>query len=60
MTAPAFDTTTMSAECALARKPGFTSLHRDCRQTQDIRPPYGAGILQARCTCPCHARITGT
>lgn len=45
----------MSAECAVARRPGYDGLHRDCRRTVDIPLPNAIGIvLVPRCTCPCH------
>lgn len=56
MSADVLDTTTMSAECALAaRGAGYESLHVACRQTQDIPLPYSRGVLlMRRCTCLCH------
>ncbi len=51
------DTSTMSAECAVAQRPEHEGLHRGCRLTEDIPLPGGAGIvLVPRCTCPCHPR----
>jgi len=53
--APAVDTDTMSAECAVAQRPGYKDLHADCRQTKDVPLPGGGGILLVpRCTCTCH------
>ncbi|WP_209445567.1 hypothetical protein [Streptomyces roseochromogenus] len=44
-----------SAECALARRPGYEELHHACIQTQDIPLPGAIGILLTpRCDCPCH------
>lgn len=55
MTAPAVDTETMSAECAVAQRPGYADLHADCRQTKDVPLPHGGGLLLVRrCTCTCH------
>lgn len=52
-TAP--DTDTMSAECALAQRPGYEDLHRECRRTEDVPLPHSVGILLVRrCGCPCH------
>ncbi|MDV9174411.1 hypothetical protein R6V09_30425 [Streptomyces sp. W16] len=60
MTAPIDDTSTCSAECALAAQDGYQELHHECRQTKDIPLPHGAGlVLVRRCTCPCHTRIAG-
>lgn len=57
MSAPTADTETMSAECALARRPGYEDLHMDCRQTRDVPLPGATGVLLARrCTCACHSR----
>ncbi|GEC06578.1 hypothetical protein SSP24_42330 [Streptomyces spinoverrucosus] len=59
MTAPATERAPLSAECTLARAPGYSELHRDCRQTQDIPLPHSTGILlQRRCGCSCHAYNT--
>ncbi|MFF3906026.1 hypothetical protein ACFYZJ_08440 [Streptomyces sp. NPDC001848] len=53
---PTVDTSTMSAECALAQRPGYADLHRDCRQTEDVPLPHGDGILLVRrCSCFHHA-----
>ncbi|MGW3311479.1 hypothetical protein ACWDG9_33405 [Streptomyces sp. NPDC001073] len=55
MYAPAEDTSSMSAECAVAQRPGYADLHRECRQTADALLPHGGGILLVpRCTCPHH------
>jgi hypothetical protein len=49
------DTSTMSAECAVAQRPGYEDLHRECRQTQDVSLPGATGVLLVRrCTCTCH------
>ena len=54
MTAPA-DTSTMSAECALAQKPEYEGMHDWCSRTQDIPLPHGSGLLLVpRCSCPHH------
>ncbi len=54
-TAPATGTAPLSAECSLAHRPDYHSLHRDCRQTRDVPLPHGGGILlQRRCGCACH------
>ncbi|WP_260462377.1 hypothetical protein [Streptomyces sp. TRM72054] len=56
MAAHAAESASLSAECTLARTPGYRGLHRDCRQTQDIPLPHWTGILlQRRCGCSCHA-----
>ncbi len=48
---------TLSAECKVGARPGYQSLHGDCRQTKDIPLPHGRGILlQRRCACTCHWR----
>lgn len=45
----------LSAECALARRPGYEGLHRDCRQIEDIPVPHvNDMLLVARCRCRCH------
>ncbi|MEV0642890.1 hypothetical protein AB0I77_49925 [Streptomyces sp. NPDC050619] len=55
MTAPATETSPLSAECTLAQRPEYEALHGDCRQTKDIPLPRTTGILlQPRCGCPCH------
>ncbi|MEV0483326.1 hypothetical protein AB0I69_22310 [Streptomyces sp. NPDC050508] len=44
-----------SAECALAKRPGYEDLHGDCRETRDVFLPGSAGILLTpRCDCECH------
>ncbi|MGW9382354.1 hypothetical protein ACWHAO_30775 [Streptomyces albidoflavus] len=49
------DTSGMSPECALAQRPGYKDLHRECRQTEDVSLPHGGGILLVRrCTCAHH------
>lgn len=55
MSEATIDTSTMSAECALAQRPGYTDLHRACRQTEDVPLPHSDGILLVRrCTCTHH------
>ncbi|WP_439943083.1 hypothetical protein [Streptomyces sp. BBFR115] len=55
MRAKTEDTSTMSAECALAQQPGYKDLHRQCRQTKDIPLPHSSGLLLVhRCTCLHH------
>lgn len=55
MTAPAIETSPLSAECELAKRPGYKDLHGHCCQTKDIPLPHGGGILlQRRCGCSCH------
>ena len=55
MNADSVDTSTMSAECAVAHQPGYADLHDECRQTENIPLPNGGGILLVpRCTCPHH------
>lgn len=45
----------LSAECEVAKRPGYEDLHDQCRQTKDIPLPHGHGILlQTRCCCGCH------
>ncbi|MER6274320.1 hypothetical protein ACFY0B_43675 [Streptomyces sp. NPDC001797] len=51
----------LSAECALAARPGYSDLHAQCHQTRDIPLPHYAGILlAARCGCSCHRRARAT
>lgn len=58
MTAAA-DTEALSAECAVARQPGYKSLHGDCRQLQDIPLPHSTGVvLVPRCRCSCHGKTS--
>jgi hypothetical protein len=48
-------TTELSAECALAQRPGYADLHAQCRQTEDVPLPHSTGVLLAvRCGCICH------
>jgi hypothetical protein len=55
VSAPAVDTDAMSAECAVAQRPGYEGLHDECRQTKDVPLPHGGGILLIRrCACTCH------
>lgn len=42
MNADSVDTSTMSAECAVAHQPGYAGLHDECRQTEDVPLPNGA------------------
>ncbi|MFI5800136.1 hypothetical protein [Streptomyces sp. NPDC051677] len=50
------DPSAMSPECALAQRPEYKSLHRDCRRIEDIPLPGGTGIvLMPRCSCGCHS-----
>lgn len=52
---PKTDEMTLSAECTLAKRPGYEDLHDECRQTKDIPLPHGGGLLlQRRCGCLCH------
>jgi hypothetical protein len=47
--------TALSAECALAQRPNYKGLHRDCRQLADVPLPHSGGlVLIARCKCACH------
>ncbi|WP_369251238.1 hypothetical protein [Streptomyces sp. R41] len=57
----ATDEVTLSAECTLARRPGYKDVHRECRQTKDVPLPHSNGILLvARCGCACHRRGGGS
>jgi hypothetical protein len=50
----------LSAECALAKRPDYTELHRECRQTRDVSLPHSMGLLlQRRCVCSCHRQRQG-
>ncbi|MEU8968572.1 hypothetical protein AB0D11_04715 [Streptomyces monashensis] len=54
------DTSWLSAECALALRPGYEDLHGVCRQTADVALPGGLGLLlMRRCPCACHGPVTG-
>jgi hypothetical protein len=45
----------LSAECVLARKPGYRCLHAQCRQLKDVPLPHTKRVLLvARCCCSCH------
>ncbi|GAA4806045.1 hypothetical protein GCM10023220_39850 [Streptomyces ziwulingensis] len=45
----------LSAECGLARTPGYEDLHGDCRQLADVSMPGAAAVLLLpRCRCACH------
>lgn len=61
MSAPAAaETPSLSAECTVAKRPGYRSLHADCRQTEDMPLPGATGVLLVpRCGCVCHTRIAG-
>lgn len=49
------DTSSLSAECALAQRPEYQGLHGECRQTEDVHLPHSTGLLLVRrCTCSCH------
>ncbi len=53
MNAP--DTGALSAACAVAQRPGYEDVHRECRMTEDVPLPHATGIVLAhRCTCSCH------
>ncbi|MGW2962758.1 hypothetical protein ACWDGI_30450 [Streptomyces sp. NPDC001220] len=55
MTGRTEDTSAMSAECALAQRPGCSDWHKRCSQTRNIPLPRSRGILLIRrCTCPHH------
>lgn len=61
MTVPATESLPLSAECELAAQSGYTDLHRECRQTEDIPLPHASGIwLVRRCGCPHHVYVTST
>jgi hypothetical protein len=54
------DLNTLSAECALAKRPGYEELHTSCRQTHDVPLPGAKGILLApSCGCNCHITAAG-
>ncbi|MCV2459433.1 hypothetical protein OEB94_09185 [Streptomyces sp. ICN988] len=47
--------TTRSAECALAQRPAYETLHAQCRQAKNVPLPHAMGLLlMPRCSCPCH------
>jgi hypothetical protein len=50
------DTSTLSAECTVAKLPDYADMHGQCRQTKDIPVDHGTPriLLQRRCTCTCH------
>jgi len=49
------NTGALSAECTLARQPGYGNVHAMCRQTKDVPLPHSTGILLVqRCRCSCH------
>ncbi|KUO19672.1 hypothetical protein [Streptomyces dysideae] len=56
MTATAADRAPLSAECALAQRPNYQGLHRECRQTSDVPLPHSNGriLLTRSCGCACH------
>lgn len=44
-----------SAECTVAKRPGYEDLHSECRETQDVFLPGSTGILlRPHCGCDCH------
>ncbi|MEH0576948.1 MULTISPECIES: hypothetical protein [Streptomyces] len=46
---------TLSAECTLARRPGYEDLHARCRQLKDVPLPHSTKVLLVhRCRCSCH------
>jgi hypothetical protein len=52
---------TPSAECELAKRPGYEDLHDACRQTHDVFLPGAIGIvLMPCCGCRCHTATEGT
>lgn len=56
MTVPATEALPLSAECTVAAQSGYTDLHRECRQTEDVPLPHASGIwLVRRCGCSHHA-----
>ena len=56
----ATDDLTLSAECTVAKLPGYTDMHLRCRQTEDVPLPHSRGLLlQPRCGCFCHVWTTG-
>ncbi|MFJ2174482.1 hypothetical protein ACIOHE_16420 [Streptomyces sp. NPDC087851] len=45
----------LRAALAVALRPDDEDLHAECRQAEDVLPPWVTGLLPARrCTCPCH------
>lgn len=49
--------TTLSAECRLAQRREYRSLHGQCRQTKNVPLPHSRGLLlQRRCGCSCHGK----
>ncbi|MFF3410658.1 hypothetical protein ACFYW8_31505 [Streptomyces sp. NPDC002742] len=55
MSAPTTGEVTLSAECTLAKRPGYDDLHRECRQITDVPMPHSNGLLLIkRCGCGCH------
>ena len=49
------DASALSAECALAGRPGYEDVHGACRQLRDVLPPHSPGLLLVRrCGCGCH------
>lgn len=51
---------TLSAECTLAKLPGYTDMHLRCRQTEDVPLPHSRGLLlRSRCGCSCHGWTEG-
>lgn len=55
MSAPADADVTLSAECIVGQRPGYSDVHDMCQDIRDIPLPYGGGLLlQRRCGCECH------
>jgi len=51
------DTLPFSAECTVAKRPGYEDLHTACRQTEDVPLPRAMGVLLVpRCGCMCHTQ----
>ncbi|WP_225321106.1 hypothetical protein [Streptomyces luteolifulvus] len=47
----------LSAECTLARQPGYQDLHRACTQTKHVPLLHALDVLLIRhCGCSCHGR----
>ncbi|MFI5799285.1 hypothetical protein [Streptomyces sp. NPDC051677] len=55
MTTVTDTTETLSAECTLARTPGYEDVHAWCRQLDDVPLPHSTRVLLVhRCRCSCH------
>jgi hypothetical protein len=55
MTSLIYEAPSLSAECRLAKRPGYRDLHDSCHQLEDNPLPHGVSILlQSRCACSCH------